>query len=422
MATRQLNEAVLDRDIRTVNAFNGRLFSADDLRSEQDAAREERRRLGRAVGEGIAYGLEVAPTAGVSTTQQPVVTVSAGLAIDRRGQTLQLAEAVDVALVRAPPGAATGAAEAAFSACQPDTGVYVAGAGLYLLTISSVQVGQGRALTSGVGQVDVSCNTKFNVAGVKFRLLALDLDAADLSEPALLRNRVAYRCFGVVEEGHKNLYADLLGPPLASYGLIDGLRPNRLAPCEVPLAVLYWTSTAGLVFLDMWAVRRRVTAPAAAGQLWPLASDRRLSEGEAMFRQFQEQILQLRATLPSPEATRAREHFRYLPPVGIVPIASNRFPAGFHEDLFFHDITRHPVIHIEGARLDALLRMAFEYPPLDLESGVVIWQYVVRENRQRIAEAPGSAPQPYLVFATGHMPFIGDAHYNVNRWAYGNYS
>lgn len=421
MATRQLSEAVFDRDIRTVNYFNGRLLTADDLRNEQAAGREERRRMGRALGAGIAYGLEVAATVGVSTAAQPVVTVSPGLAIDQRGQTLQLAEPVDVALVRLPPAASSDPAQA-FSACQPDSGVYVAGAGLFLLTVSSVQGDEGRALASGVGQIEVSCNTKYHVPGVKFRLLTLDLPLDDLNEPALLRNRVAYRCFGVDEPAYKDQYANLLGPPVSGYGLADALRPNRLAPCEVPLAVLYWTSTAGLMFLDTWPVRRRIAAPSAAGPLWPGASDRRLSEAEAMFHQFQEQILQMRSTLASPEAARVQEHFRYLPPVGVVPIASNRHPAGFHADLFFHDVTHHPLTHIEGARVEFLLRAAFQHPPLDLSSGVSLWLYAVRENRQRIADDPAGAPQPYVIFATGHMPFLGDAHFNVNRWVYGNYS
>lgn len=419
MATRQLNEAVLDLNVRTVNAFNGRLFSAEDLRSEQDAAREERRRLGRAVGDGIAYGLEVAPTVGVSTTQQPVVSVAPGLAIDQRGQAIQLAEPVDVALVRAPPGAATGAAETAFSACQPDTGVYVAGAGLYLLTISSVEVGQGRALSSGVGQVDVACNTKFNVAGVKFRLLALDLDTADLSEQALLRNRVAYRCFGVEDTSYRELYANLLGAPVTSYGLVDGLRPNRLAPCEVPLAVLYWTSTAGLVFLDMWAVRRRVTAPTAASR-WPaLTGDRRLAEGEAMFMQFQRQVEEIRANEAGLTAISATQRFDYLPPVGLLPLATGGTPRGFDYTTFFSGLQYRKPIFIEAAQLRPLLEESYRYPPIHTRSKLVVWLYLVRENAQ-VALTTASPPQAYLVFASGHTPYRGEAHYNVHHWNFSN--
>src|SRR5207248_3320284 len=76
---------------------------------------------------------------------------------------------------------------------------------------------------------------------------------------------------------------------------------------EVPLALLHWTGTAGLIYVDRWAVRRRVTRLDEAPR-WPLlTADRVLAEGEASFLQFQDQVDDLRAATsgaspPSPPA------------------------------------------------------------------------------------------------------------------------
>ena len=102
-----LQQPILDGGIRSINFFNGRLLSARDLTREQSANREADRRLGQAVGEGIAYGLELSKST-ASTKQSPVVTVDAGLAINRIGQTLMFSAKTDVALVRrATPGPGT---------------------------------------------------------------------------------------------------------------------------------------------------------------------------------------------------------------------------------------------------------------------------------------------------------------------------
>ena len=61
--------------IRSVNFFNGRLLTGEDLSREQDANELARLRLGRAVGSGVAYGLEVAQAPTGSTTERPIVTI-----------------------------------------------------------------------------------------------------------------------------------------------------------------------------------------------------------------------------------------------------------------------------------------------------------------------------------------------------------
>jgi hypothetical protein len=431
--TQPLVQPVFDTDVRLVNFFNGRMLSAEDLSREQDANREERRRLGRAIGDGVAYGLEVTATVGVDRVAAPAVTINAGLAVNRRGQTLALASSVDVVL-KQPPLAQTASGDIqTFAVCDPvDPNTYVAGAGAYLLTIGEAEGKQGLAPVSGLGNIQASCNTKYLVPGVRFRLIPLTLAPADLNEPNLLRNRLAYRCLaggpgesdGLVDDG---FVANPFGPPITEYGVIDRLRPHLpdtlqqgtwLQTCEVPLALLYLTATNGLVFVDMWAVRRRIIAPSADSSFPLLTSDRRLAEGEAMFLQFQSQIADmLLAGVPlAPVA--ARDLFAFLPPVGLLPVGTGGRPLGFNYNNFFSRMTCRNPIFIEGAQLRPLLREGLSYPPIDTNSGVVVWLYLVRENAQ--LTLTGKPGQSYLVFASGHTPYRGEARYNVHHWNFGN--
>jgi hypothetical protein len=81
---------------------------------------------------------------------------------------------------------------------------------------------------------------------------------------------------------------------------------------------------------------------------------------------------------------------------------------------------REPVF-IEGARLAPLVHASWNYAPLDTQSGVMVWLYNVRENLQSIANNPSvTSPQPYLVFASGHLAFWGDPHHDVHLADFSN--
>ena len=109
-----------------------------------------------------------------------------------------------------------------------------------------------------------------------------------------------------------------------------------LSDADVPLALLYWTVDAGIAFLDLWSVRRRVTRHSADTR-WPLfMSDRRLSEAEAMFLQFEEHMQNIIAGGPNTLSTLAAiQHFTYLPPLGILPMQGAGSVPGFDPALFF---------------------------------------------------------------------------------------
>ncbi|HEY0365925.1 MAG TPA: hypothetical protein VGC73_05580, partial [Pyrinomonadaceae bacterium] len=326
-----LQQPILDGGIRSINFFNGRLLSARDLTREQSANREAERRLGQAIGEGIAYGLEVSKSS-ASTQQSPVVTIEPGLAISRTGQTLMLAAKTEVALVRrATPG--TGSTDP-FGECAPlQSGTYVAGAGVYLLTIAPAQGTEGRAVTHSLENATAACNTDTTVTAVQFRLIQMDqqISAAEMLDQNKLRNLIAYKCFGV--DSTSKFAVDPFTTNLEKYGLLDNLRPTWLTECEVPLAILYWTLVDGIKFIDLWSVRRRL-ARRLADKTWSFfTSERTTREGEAMYLQFQTQLKDLAASGVTLSQVKAKDYFKYLPAAGLLPIGG---AGGFDYSTFFN--------------------------------------------------------------------------------------
>src|SRR6185437_16904805 len=97
MSSTDLLTPIVDGAIKSIKFFNGRMLTGEDLTQEQKANREARDRLGRATGDGVAYGLEVTVS---PTTTSPTVTVQPGLAVNRHGKALALHAPVDVSLAQ----------------------------------------------------------------------------------------------------------------------------------------------------------------------------------------------------------------------------------------------------------------------------------------------------------------------------------
>lgn len=421
----KLQEPILDGGIRSINYFTGRLLTAQDLSREHIANREADHRLGRAMGDGVAYGLEVSVSL-ESKNDAPALQVESGLAVNRKGQTLALQNQIALALVRQPAATTVTDSSNFFAECTPiQTGTYVAGGrGVYLLTIAPAEKREGRALVSGLGNEAAACNTDTIVEAVQFRLIQIDsfLNQGELTEPneSLIRNRIAYRCFGVNEL--KAFTANPFGTPLERYGLLDELRGSVLSDCDVPLAVIFWTLSGGIRFVDMWAVRRRLAKRSFDDRLNPDTGDRRLKEAEAIVFQFQEQVDDLAVTNNTVSMPEARQLFRYLPPIGLLIEPSGRSLSGFDYLRFLNGLTYRNPVFIEGARIEPLFRLAMSFRPIDLTTGEMIWLYRVRENRQVSTQSRFARLQPYLIFTSGHVPYQGDARYNLARWDYSNYS
>lgn len=321
--TATLDTPILDGGIRKVNFFNGRLLTARDLSRMQLAASAGDQRLGVVTGDGVSHGLEV--SAPDPAAAAPWVRVQGGLAVNRAGETLCLDAAIDVALAVPPEAEASG--DCCFAPCAPVAGgTYVAGAGVFLLTICSAEASEGRAMTSGLDETAGKCNTDATVGAIRFRLIQVDpyLAADDFHDGTRarddheIRNRIAYKCFGAAA------LAAYDGAPLAAdtrtYGVFDAMRfTGVLSDCDVPLAVLYRTLSGGLRFVDNWIARRSISQPSLFGQRSPHLADRRAAEAEAMMLQFEVQAERLRAEqAAAAPAAQVERWFATLPPVALI--------------------------------------------------------------------------------------------------------
>lgn len=451
MSTKQLAETITEGGLRAINFFNGRLLSGEDLSQEQAAHREGRRLLGLATGEGIVSGLQVAvlSDATVATTR---VRVLPGLALNRLGEIIRLSTPTEVALV--PPRDTPTAQTDLFVECRPsgEASPLITGGGIYVLTIAPASSYQGRAQVSGLGEsaaTGQSCGSRYKVEGVRFGLVWLRLDntaslpgvslarlnelaalmnAGDPPSLSKLRNLLAHICFDTEQRASLPI-APLRGvDPLSLYdqpGPLDNLRTlGRLADCEVPLALLYWTGS-GVQFLDMGAVRRR-PMPGPPTNAWPLSVGGGYpATGEAISLQFQEQLAELTrpSVLPSQlSQLEAHAHFRYLPAAGLIPISGFQSSRGFNYGRFFQGIEYRQPFYLEGAAVEHLLRDSLDYPPIDLTSGEMVWLYLVRQNIEALNNGQLNPPQAYLIFSSGFMSYRGAARYDLNRYNYANYA
>mgnify|MGYP000294104769 CR=1 FL=1 len=391
--------------IRTVNFFNGRLLTARTMDREQQARREADARIGLAMGDGIAAGLEVAFAGNTAPENRPAATVEAGTAVNRNGHVLRLPARVTLALAEAPAPAADTIA-CLFGDCAPlATGDYVSGQGLYLLTIGPAFASEGRAEVSGMGNTAVYCATDATVEAVQFRLLLVRPElfgGANPSDPDF-RNRIAYHAFGV---GVRRAWpADLRGSDPRGDDLIDVMRDYGLTDAEVPLALVAFTNN-GHSFTDCWSVRRPVFTRDEGSVFAGLAEPRRIGVGRAMFRQFQDEF----AGLASPASVVARARFAFLPPVGFLPGFTESSAAGF-----FSGMTVRGPTHIDASAVEPLLRESFAAPAISTDSNHAVWLYQIAQTRM-------AGEAPILIFANGHLPYRADARFNLSHFNYAHYA
>jgi hypothetical protein len=404
---------------KLINFFNGRLLTGEDLTNDQGAFRAVDRLLGQAAGPGVVYGLEVRESDKSNTVQTPVLAVTAGLAFNRKGVALLLNQDTEIALVR-PPGAANGSTSI-FQDCAPvQNGAYIAGAGVYLLTIGPASAQEGLAEVVGVNTAQAACNSRYNVDAVQFRLVPIQLTETELGDTSHLRNLVAYKCFGVGESlvAEWNAFpANPFGEPPAGYGLLDAMRAAKaLSDCEAPLATLYWTATSGLVFVDMWSARRRITRDMDSNRWQALVGDRRSSDAEATFQQFQDHIESIRRSEAALlRSIAAANRFRFLPPAGILPIVGQGSTGGFDLVTFFGTHASRDVATTNGDLVRPLFQEALAREPIDLTSTGAIQLYLIWENLKAVQR--GDSDQLAVVFASPTLPYRGVARFGSAKWS-----
>jgi len=420
----ELLEPILDRGIRNTNYFNGRLLSAEDLGTDQEATRQRQRQLGRAVGTGVVEGLDVRIAAGAAPAVgiAPVLSVSAGLALNRLGQALDLPEPATVPLVRAKEEAA---AEAGlFAPCEGACGTdLLAGAGVYLLVIAPASGFEGRAPASGLMGAPPGagrCGSRYAVEGVRFRLVELNLlgntaihDAtrqsirdlltgSDVTTLSKLRNRLAHLCLGTrgLAQVSSDPFAVPDGAPApGGLAVLERLcRPGTLTGCDVPLALLYWTAD-GIQFLDRWAVRRPLSGLPAAGRWTLLFDDTRLQAALLATLQFIEQtedIVERMAANPGLANRGLDDFFVHLPPSGVVPVVGGSSQTGFVLDTFFGKRASGSPTELSTGDLVGLLRQALVQSPADVDQTDVLQLY--RDAAHIAAVKAGETKQAYVVF------------------------
>jgi hypothetical protein len=303
--------------LRAPHYANGRLLTADDLKADQEAFLGRTGYTGEAAGSGIVRGLEVTQVANN-------LRVTGGLGINRKGQALcLLEESVELPLAVLPAVSGVIAGDGRFNNCgvAPAEGGSLVETGAYLLVASPVAQLQGSVSVKAIGTNAATCASRWEVEGVQFK--ALRLTGAPLrtaNNAAGYRNRLAHWCFGTEALG--TLPQDPFTFP-AAYAPLDQLSEDDLPPCDLPLAVFYWDNPL-LRFVDQWSVRRRVVHAFPSGPWHALAADRRVADAQARFLQFQAQIEEMRGDpgqFPNLATRYGGLDFRFLPPVGFLPIA-----------------------------------------------------------------------------------------------------
>ncbi|HLM66271.1 MAG TPA: hypothetical protein VK358_02035 [Longimicrobium sp.] len=418
----ELLEPVVNDGVRLTHFFNGRVLTAEDLRREQDAARDRHRGLAGAVGEGVVRGLEVAPLR--RDLPAPTVRITAGLAFNRDGDPVDLPRDVELRLI--PAQAETDQEAGLFALCERSAAVSViTNPGFYLLAarpasaFSREQVPMVDLSADGIGS---RCGSRYAELGASFSLVPLPIPAGGADAPlaqkltqlataaaalvervrggekgaaetelaralSKLRNGMAYWCAGRDAAGPRVVS---LAPGAAAAPVptpLEALRTTgALASCDVPLALLYVTRRQ-LEWVDMWAVRR-APVPRVGPDPLPLAGPQPAAEAAAAFMQFRDHAASFLApgSPIAPGQVNASDWFLYLPAAGVLPVASGA--GGFVAATFFGERLVNGPAPLAAVRVPALLRGSLEHAPIDLsDKDQRTWLYSVSG-----LNAPGAPP------------------------------
>ena len=145
-----------------------------------------------------------------------------------------------------------------------------------------------------------------------------------------------------------------------------------------------------------------------------------------MCAQFHAHLADLLASAANPATIVAAEHFRWLPPFGIVPLQSPPL-RGFFEPNFFSGVVRRPppgstqgTEFIDARLLGPLQEQALESTPTDLTQQEFVWIYRPWQNAR--AAVAGQTVQRMVVFASGLLPDVAVARFDMARFDFSNYA
>lgn len=471
-------ETILDDGIADAHFFNGRMLTAEALRTMRDANRLQHRQLAAAIGEGVAHGLRVShkkePSPPIEASEGPRLSITPGLAFNRLGEAIALRQPVDLKLASTKDDVSVEAG--LFAECQPPSAF--TNFGIYLLTIMPASGFSGFAPMVEIGGgVGTGCGRAFTVEGAKFRVFELPLTGLDATplqaELTPQLQVIGEQIVKFSNEGASTVTKEMFRyrSSIAHYllgsdiriarsidpfgagadpqpGPIEMLRqePQALLDCEVPLAILHW-SRRGIEFVDEWAVRRMPAAPSPAGAVASLVAERRRGEALACILQFQRQLEDIMDARTAPQLlnVRATDYFRYLPSAGLVPRALDIF-QGFAAKEFLEGIPHRPLEpppeisspptelqrpnetaeFIPDESLRGLSMSALDYGPLDLvdsedwKGPEMVWLYTPVRHQKALDD--GAQVAPYIAFAAPQVPYISPARFDTARWDYSNYA
>ena len=260
---KQFLDAIFTDGIQHPNFFNGRILTATDLREEQEANEKRSRYVAQATGTGVVYGLNVQPN-----PDNTNLRISAGLAINLRGDTLELPTNNTISLLSTQREALSDDAESPFAPCDLTGLTTVSGnidTNYYMLAITSAnRLSTQLAPNSGINGSSDHCTSRYEEIGVQFRLIPIiasfltDTPENKLSE-SLRRSYLSHWCYGT-QMIESKLATPLNFNQLDGHGLEDFLRQQQgrdisLSECDVPLAIFHYKNTS-VQFVDMWSVRR----------------------------------------------------------------------------------------------------------------------------------------------------------------------
>ena len=430
--SKQLNEPITENGIRNTNFFNGRLLTARDLQTDQQAERSQRWQLGRAVGEGVIEGFEVSLVSPGDRLTRPLIGITRGLAVNRKGQLLSLPNDDQVSLTRtrelAPPEAGL------FGECETSLTFTNLDKGFYLLVVGPASTFRERAPMRSVepNNALAGCGSRYAVEGVQFQLIKFDfsrmtsvneatrtqisalLNLSDAAGISKLRNILAHLCFDTEETTTQRRDPFKRLPDNVNYGAVSEMRRlHQISDCEVPLTLVYWSGSS-VQFVDNWAVRRLARR---VPELDVLSIFR--SYGYERLLQFQTQLEDLFNRLGGLAPVEVQNYFQYLPAVGYFPVRGPRSPRGFSPTTFFRQHTIGQTGDLTVERFGALLRESFSCPDVALQTRPVFQVYRVRDNARAVATS-ASPSQLYHVFISrslnGPLAVDGVSKVFVDAW------
>ena len=413
--------AVADGGVASVHFFNGRLLTGEDLTREQTDQHRRLGRLGAAVGEGVIDGLLVSLVTEVDTGS-PRLRIEPGQAINADGRVLTLHVRSDLELTI--PAAAS-AGRGAFGDCPASKGAQPTN-GVYLLVIRGGTREDGHARVSRDVYGTDACTSDQVTDGVCFvahavpELSSVDLSAATArsaaarvalgadgtatdaatptaapatgTDPRPLVTRLRARPADPLPRGdvaRVALGADLsptdAATPTAAPAtdpLVTRLRARPADPLprgDVPLALVAVTD-AGVVWVDVWAVRRRSARPVATDAYAPVLAS--LARAEARLLQFRDHLASLTGV------TSAAAHFLALPPSGALP-------TGLDAAAFFAASAPRAAFTVDPALIPAVVEAGLGQRAINLDDGTT--------PAIDVYEAAGGSERAYIRSSNGRL-------------------